>query len=114
MDEVERQRQVDVARGGQVVCFADVSALDDGDESPKVSLHSESGHIPPGSRGELVDKVLALPEVQRSARLAVSVPRGDAESLSRLQERCDHINTHMAGATVIVDADLSPGDNASD
>lgn len=37
-------------------------------------LHVESDHIPPGSRSDLVDAVLDLPEVQDKDRLTATVP----------------------------------------
>jgi hypothetical protein len=99
---------IELDHEGEAVCSAEVS-LDDAAESVRVSLHAESGHLPPGVRERLVDEVLELPEVRSSDRVAVSVPRGDAESLARLRERCDHLSVRPAGATVIVDLDARSG-----
>jgi hypothetical protein len=49
--------------------------------------------------------VLELPQVKNSDHVSMTVPRGDAESLSRLQERCDHVTVRPAGSTVIVEVD---------
>jgi hypothetical protein len=106
MTDPDDHHHLDVNHEGRLVCSADVT-VDNSELLVRVSLHSESGHMPPGSRSELVDDILALPDVQHASRLAAAVPRGDSESLHRLQERCTYITTHMAGATVIVDADLT-------
>ncbi len=107
--ESSLHRHLVVEHDGQVVCSAEVTIFGHGVTSAMVSLHSESGQIPPGSRGRLVDKVLALPELQRGARLEASVPRGDEEFLVRLQERCDRLATRIAGVTVLVTAELTAG-----
>lgn len=73
------------------------------------SLHSDSGHLPPGSGGRLIDDVLDLPELQHRTRIETSVPRGDEEFLVRLQERCEHRTTHIAGVTLLVAAELVSG-----
>jgi hypothetical protein len=102
LDASER-RHVEIDHEGQVVCSADVTI--DGADQPTamVALHAEPGHVPPGSRGHLVDRVLALPEVQRTSHLSAALPRGDDESLQRLRERCDDVTAHPAGATVLVE-----------
>jgi hypothetical protein len=99
------RRRLEVTDEGRVVCWAEVTVGDG--PAAKVSLHSESGHIPPGSRGRLVDDVLELPEVEQVGHIEASVPRGDSESLYRLQERCDQVTTHCAGVTVLVSAELN-------
>jgi hypothetical protein len=70
------------------------------------SLRAVPGHITPGRRASLVDAVLDLPEVQESARVEAAFPLGDGESLHRLQERCQDVNTRSAGWSVLVDANL--------
>jgi hypothetical protein len=110
MKQADDHQHLDVDHDGHVVCSADVTAESNAQPSVNVSLHSEAGHIPPGSRRRLVDEVLALPLMEHRTRLAATVPRGDSESLHRLQERCDNFTTHMAGATVIVDADFPSKD----
>jgi hypothetical protein len=102
-DDVDRYLHVE--HDGRVVCSAQVTINDDTPVA-RICLHSESGHIPPGSRERLVDEVLALHEVQHAEHLEASVPRGDSESLRRLQERCDQLESHTAGVTVLVKAEL--------
>jgi hypothetical protein len=74
-----------------------------------VSLHAEPGHITPGRRASLVDAVLDLPEVQKSARVEAAFQLGDCESLHRLQERCEDVSTRPAGWSALVDANLPTG-----
>jgi hypothetical protein len=57
--------------------------------------------------GAMASAVLDLPEVQGSAHLEATVPRGDAESLQRLRERTDDMATRAAGSSALVDADLA-------
>ena len=94
--------------GDRPVTSADVTTSTQPDETAQVSLHAQSGHLPPGSRTSLVDAVLDLPDVQDSRRLQATVPLGDTESLDRLRERTDDMNTHAPGSSVLVDADVHP------
>jgi hypothetical protein len=82
--------------------------------SPDKSHHVEvkaggqtvAAPAPPGSRADLVDAVMDLPEVQASSRLEATVPLGDAGSLQRLRERTEDTVTRPAGSTALVDADI--------
>ncbi|MDX6319205.1 MAG: hypothetical protein QOD35_2605, partial [Nocardioidaceae bacterium] len=66
------------------------------------------------ARERLVDEVLELPQIKNSEHVSMSVPRGDAESLTRLQQRCDHMTVRPAGSTVIVEVDkLSDHDSVT-
>jgi hypothetical protein len=103
-------RDVEVAAGGEVVALAHVQAIE-GRGVVRAALHAQSGHLPSGTRSRLVDAVLDLPETRESSRLEATVPLGDAESLDRLRERCDEVQTRPAGASCLVDAAL-PGDAA--
>jgi hypothetical protein len=111
MAEVGNDSHIEVDHEGKAVCSADVS-LDEDARAARVSLHAESGHLPTGVRERLVDEVLELPEVKNSDHVSMSVPRGDAESLARLQERCDHVTLRPAGSTVIVEVDKQSGEDA--
>ena len=71
-----------------------------------MSLHAEPGHITPGCRASLVEAVLDLPEVQQSARLEAAFRLGDAESLLRLQQRCQDGSTRPAGWSTLFHADI--------
>jgi hypothetical protein len=108
MAEVGNDGHIEVDHDGEPVCSADVS-LDEDTRAARVSLHAESGHLPTGVRERLVDEVLELPQVKNSDHVSMSVPRGDAESLSRLQQRCDHVTVRPAGSTVIVEVDQQSG-----
>jgi hypothetical protein len=103
---VERNgRQVRVAEQGEVVAVADVEPTDD-QGVIRASLHAQAGHLPAGTRTRLVDGVLDLPQMKDSNRLEATIPLGDAESLGRLRERCDEVQTRPAGASCLVDAAL--------
>ena len=104
--EVHRSRHLEVSCDGEPVCSADVTVEQDAGSSARLALHSEAGHIPPGSRAKLVDQVLSLPELQGCERLGATLPRGDDESLVAFKQRCDDVVTRVAGATVILDAHL--------
>jgi hypothetical protein len=111
MAEVGNDSHIEVDHEGKAVCSADVS-LDEDARAARVSLHAESGHLPTGVRERLVDEVLELPQVKNSEHVSMSVPRGDAESLTRLQERCDHLTVRPAGSTVIVEVDRQADDDS--
>jgi hypothetical protein len=98
-------RHVEVAQDGEVVALADVEPRDD-QGVVRAALHVEAGHLPTGTRTRLVDAVLDLPETRESNRLEATLPLGDAESLDRLRERCDEVQTRPAGASCLVDAAL--------
>jgi hypothetical protein len=106
MAEHFRHRHVEINDGERTVAAADVTTSQESDGTARASLRAESGHIPPGSRVSLVDAVLDLPEVQESARLEVTFPLGDSESLHRLQERCEDVTTHPAGVSALLEANL--------
>ena len=96
-------RHVELAEDGEVVALADVEPI--GDRGViRAWLHAQSGHLPTGTRTRLVDAVLDLPETRLSNRLEATVPLGDVESLDRLRERCDEVQTRPAGASCLVDA----------
>jgi hypothetical protein len=112
MAEVGDNKHIEVDSDGEAVCSAEVS-LDKDTRAARVSLHAESGHLPTGVRERLVDEVLDLPEVKNSDHVSMSVPRGDAESLTRLQQRCDHLTLRPAGSTVIAEVDKQADDVTS-
>jgi len=69
-------------------------------------LHLEAGHRRPGTGADLVDTVLAEADAAPGTPLQATLPAGDAESLIRLRERCDSVQTRPAGATVIAEGSL--------
>src|SRR6202035_4268851 len=109
MTDHDRHHYVEAHNGGRTVAAAEVTISEGPDTTVRASFHAESGHMTPGSRATLVDAVLDLPEVQRSARLKATVPLGDGESLDRLRERCEDVSIHPAGSSAILDATLPAG-----
>ena len=104
MSNPEDARRVEIKDDDQTVAAADVAQQPDG--AARASLHPTSGHVPPGSRADLVDAVVDLPEVQESGRLEASVPLGDSEALARLRERTEDTATRPAGSTALVDGTI--------
>jgi hypothetical protein len=105
--------QVIVAAHGEVVAVADVEPTDD-QGVIRASLHAQAGHLPTGARTRLVDGVLDLPQTKDGNRLEATLPLGDAESLGRLRERCDEVQTRPAGASCLIDAALRTDADASE
>jgi hypothetical protein len=99
-------QEVEVRDGDRALTSAEVSTSTEADGTARISLHAESGHLPPGSRSELVDAVLDLPDVRDSAHLEATLPAGDSESLQRLRERTEDMSTRSAGSSALVEADL--------
>jgi hypothetical protein len=104
MTSDDKSRRVEVKDGDQTVAAAEVAKHAEG--TIRTSLHPSSGPTPPGSRADLVDAVMDLPEVQASSRLEATVPLGDAESLERLRERTEDAVTRPAGSTALLDAGI--------
>ena len=101
MTDPELPRHIEVGDAA-----AEVSTSDGADGTVRASLHAPAGHIAPGGRASLVDAVMDLPEVQASARMEATVPRGDSESLERLRERTEDAVTRPAGSTTLLDANI--------
>ena len=108
MNDERKHQNVEMSDGDRPVTSADISTSTQPAETAQVSLHAQSGHLPPGSRTSLVDAVLDLPDVQASAHLHATVPLGDTESLGRLRQRTEDMTTRAAGSTILVDADMHP------
>ena len=108
MSDQGKHHDVELRDGDGPIASADVTTSTHSDGTVRVSLHAQSGHLPPGSRANLVDAVLDLPNVQTSAHLQATVPLGVAESLERLRQRTDDMTTRAAGSTILVDSDLPP------
>lgn len=87
-------------RAAQAAVSVDQAVVD-------VHFDKRGGHVLPGTRAELVDAVLALPQLRSANRLRASIPIGDAEIITQLTRRCPSMHTRAAGATCLVDADLS-------
>jgi hypothetical protein len=106
MAENDLHQRVEVSDHDRTVATAEVTTSEGSGGTARVSLRAEPGHITPGRRASLVDAVLELPEVQESARLQAAFRLGDAESLHRLQDRCEDDSTHPAGWSALFDAKL--------
>jgi hypothetical protein len=101
-----RDQQLEITDDGHSLAVADVSTPIDPHGTAQVVLHAESGHLPAGTRADLVDAVLDLPDVQASDHLKAYAPLGDSESMGRIRERTTDMHAHAAGCTAIIEADL--------
>ena len=70
------------------------------------SMRAESGHLPTGTRTQLVDAVVDRASALQADRLPASIPAGDGETLDRLRERCPNVDARPAGASCLADAQL--------
>lgn len=109
MTDPDTPRHIEVGDDGQPVAAAEVTTNAGADGTVRASLHTPAGHVAPGRRASLVDAVMDLPEVQASARMEATIPRGDGESLERLRERTEDAVTRPAGSTTLLDADIPSG-----
>ena len=89
---------------GRPVAAADIELIDLA--MARASLHVESGHLPIGTRGRLVDAVLDSPEIRSRQWLQVALPLGDTEMLNRVRERCIGAQLRAAGVTCLIDLNL--------
>ena len=106
MTSPDGPRHIEFGDEGQPVAAAEVTTNAGAEGTVRASLHAPAGHIAPGVRASLVDAVMDLPEVQASARMEATVPRGDGESLERLRERTEEAVTRPAGSTTLLDANI--------
>lgn len=96
---------VTVSRDGRVVATADVATGPDG--TARIALltgHDQAAAV----RSDLVDLVMDSPEVRGSESVHVVVPLGDSASISRLQDRTTGFDAHAAGASAVIEAEVSP------
>lgn len=115
-DAQAKNDSVEVHREGRVVAAAAVTTSPEPHGTASVSLSARHGEAPPHARSELVDRVLDHPGVQRSDNVRVVVPIGDAESITRLQERTTNFNARAAGASSVIEAEVArpPADQQQD
>ncbi len=99
-------RRVEIRDGGRTVALADVTTSENDEMTAQASLRAAAGHITPGTRANLVDTVMDLPEVRERSRLKAALPIGDCETLARLRERCCEVATRAAGASALFEADI--------
>ena len=88
---------------GRCVASADIEVVEN---ATRTSLRVEAGHLPAGTRERLVDAVLDSPEVDASRRIEASIPIGDTDMLRRIRERCQTIESHAAGASCLINAEM--------
>lgn len=98
--DVHRGVQVD---GGDCIVCADLVTDEVEHGTARIAVHPTAGHVAPGTRTKLVDELLDLPETQHSHRFEATLPMGDAESLLRLRERCEHVTVRAAGSSTLVE-----------
>jgi len=99
------QSHVEVEENGTVAATAKIDRPE-GSSAARAALHVESGHHAPGTSSRLVDAVLENPEVREAGSLLAVVPKGDGEAIQQVHARCPDATTRVAGATVIVEAEL--------
>jgi hypothetical protein len=93
-------QHITITDGGHVLAEADVHSTED---AVQAELRVEAGHLPPGTRTDLVDAVLDSTTAEPGTPLHLTLPAGDAEMLQRLGERCSGVTARAAGATCLVD-----------
>ena len=99
----ENCQHVTVQDGERTIGEADVRLVPDQD-SLHVSLSVDAGQLPPGTRTQLVDAVLDLPEMTPGTQLRATLPAGDGEMLDQIRNRLTDVMTRQAGASLIVEA----------
>lgn len=100
---------VKVQHDGHVVAAADVTTSE-AHGTAKVALLTPHADAPDSARGELVDQVLDHPEVRPSDSVKVVAPLGDSGALGRLQERTTNYHARAAGASSVVEAEVTRPD----
>jgi hypothetical protein len=93
-------QRITVQNAGRVVAEATVTS-DIDHHAVHADLHVEAGHLPTGTRTQLVDAVLDEAAAEPGTHVDVTLPAGDGEILDRLRERVDDLQTRPAGATCL-------------
>ena len=93
-------QRITIADEGRVLAEANVRSSE---YAVQAELRVEAGHLPTGTRTDLVDAVLDSGTAEPGTPLHLTLPAGDAEMLQRLGERCSGITARAAGATCQVD-----------
>lgn len=96
----DRSQHITVHDAGHVVAEATVTS-DADRQAVHADLRVESGHLPAGTRRQLVDAVLDQTAAEPGTELSVTLPAGDSEVLDRLHERVDDLQTRPAGASCL-------------
>jgi hypothetical protein len=106
-------QQVSVTSEGRMVAWATVGLRTD--NQVFANVHVEPGHLPPGTREMLIDRLMMVVSSLTLRHLELVLPMGDGELLGALNQQCDRVAVRPAGATCLVSADvgassLGPGD----
>jgi hypothetical protein len=105
-DAPTTNERVQLRHDGHVVAAADISASANPHGTASVALRAPH-ELSSEAREELVDQVMEHPAVQGCDTVHVVVPLGDGASISRLHEHTTNANAHAAGASSIIDADVT-------
>ena len=99
--------QIIVEEDGQVLARATVSDAD-GDGESLAQVNVSSGHLPVGTRQQVVDAVHEAVTEHHTRRLTATVPCGDAELVEGIRNHLDHVELRAAGASSIIRGDVKP------
>jgi hypothetical protein len=102
-----KKGSVEVRHDGRVVAAAALTVPSEPHGTASVALASPHRDAPPAARAELVDEVLSDPAVQSCDSVHVVTPVGDAEAITRLQERTTNFNARAAGASSVMEAEVT-------
>ena len=105
MSDTDQQQHITIDHEGQALATADLESSAD-THTISASMHVESGHLPTGTRTQLVDAVVDRASALQAERLQASLRAGDGEILDRLRERCPDVDARAAGASCLADAQL--------
>lgn len=103
-EHFQRRTEIISDGEGRRVASADIEVVE---KAARTSLRVEAGHVPVGTRERLVDAVLDSPEVNASHQIKAAIPIGDTEMLHRIQERCDATESRAAGASCLIEAEIT-------
>jgi hypothetical protein len=92
------QLHISISDEGRLLANA-VVASDSDPSNVRASLHVESGHVPPATRGQLVDALLEITQAQPGTSLQITFPVGEAEILEQMRQRCREVEVRAAGAS---------------
>jgi hypothetical protein len=102
--DIEDMARVLVEDDGQTIAHVDVS--DDG-EVVDLRFSVNQGHLPVPARRLLVEAAFDLPLLKEPRLVHATLPLGDVDLLAGLRRHCAHLDARAAGATCLVDADVS-------
>lgn len=89
---------------GHPIAHADVS--DDG-AVVELRFSVDQGHLPFLARELLVEATFGLPSLKEPRLVHATLPLGDVDLLAGLRRHCSHVDVRAAGASCLVDAEVS-------